>query len=400
MAFLKSALGHQHSSAMVSRSSHGALFISVLLAYSLLLWSPRAEATLIWSQWSTFSACPSISDCGIQPMQNRSRTCVDATIPDSAGGGCVGNASEQRPCGTLIPCSGYWSPWTNWTECMDICDSGEEKRFRECLSDNSTVVFPECVGGGPYVETRSCGVPTGQAANTEVQLFRLPAQAFVGGVSVLICCLEAASGSTLERFFFNQQQLVNRSGLYISSSLLRFDAVFTTLQATDSGLYGCQAMDRLISVRNIVLTVNDRPTTATTETPTTTAVTTDAPEPPSSPTVSTTTMEIAATTQGRVGGDGSGDDGGTSDTVWIAVFVPIGIILIVVVVIVFAVLWHKRSHQVLVGRRSISGEDSVQKIEVITARRVSLTKTKEHSQAPTDRPQSGSFEPGWKPTDV
>ena len=81
-------------------------------------------------------------------------------------------------CFHFVSClfTGYWSPWTNWTECMDICDSGEEKRFRECLSDNSTVVFPECVGGGPYVETRSCGVPTGQGEfkHTTRLLLRIP----------------------------------------------------------------------------------------------------------------------------------------------------------------------------------------------------------------------------------
>ena len=77
-----------------------------------------------WSIWNAWSSCSASCNGG---SHSRTRKCI--------GGECVGEASEELPCGE-VPCA-RWSDWSSWSDCSKDCDGGFTQRERLCSGEGT-----------------------------------------------------------------------------------------------------------------------------------------------------------------------------------------------------------------------------------------------------------------------
>lgn len=82
-----------------------------------------------WSKWQEWGRCS--KSCG-SGFQHRFRTC-DNPAPTNGGKPCAGRDVESQLC-NVNPCPvhGNWSSWTKWMPCSEVCNGGEQKRYRDC----------------------------------------------------------------------------------------------------------------------------------------------------------------------------------------------------------------------------------------------------------------------------
>ncbi|XP_063003641.1 SCO-spondin-like [Elgaria multicarinata webbii] len=110
-----------------------------------------SEVTFIWSDWTPWSPCS--KTCFYAPdvtgVRKRFRRC-NGTSEATA---CEGETVQEEPCDTPpCPVEGIWTPWTAWSTCSALCDSGVKTRNRTC--SNPAYGGPEC--SGPLIQTRDC----------------------------------------------------------------------------------------------------------------------------------------------------------------------------------------------------------------------------------------------------
>uniref|UniRef100_A0A7M5US14 Hemicentin-1 n=1 Tax=Clytia hemisphaerica TaxID=252671 RepID=A0A7M5US14_9CNID len=81
-----------------------------------------------WSQWSAYGQCS--ETCG-KGTQYRTRTCVG---PAHGGKDCVGESKQSSVCDTKKKCPehGYWSNWSEYSDCSADCGKGTQFRTRVC----------------------------------------------------------------------------------------------------------------------------------------------------------------------------------------------------------------------------------------------------------------------------
>uniref|UniRef100_A0ABM5GM22 SCO-spondin n=1 Tax=Pogona vitticeps TaxID=103695 RepID=A0ABM5GM22_9SAUR len=111
-----------------------------------------SEITSLWSEWTPWSPCSKTCfyATDMVGVKKRFRHC-NGTSETVAG--CHGEAVQEEPCDTPpCPVEGLWTPWTSWSECSALCDSGVQTRKRTC--SNPAYGGPGC--SGPLIQTRDC----------------------------------------------------------------------------------------------------------------------------------------------------------------------------------------------------------------------------------------------------
>ncbi|KAH0627733.1 hypothetical protein JD844_003874 [Phrynosoma platyrhinos] len=111
-----------------------------------------SEITFLWSDWTPWSPCSKTCfyATDVVGVRKRFRHCNGTA---EAGTGCDGETVEEEPCDTPpCPVEGIWTPWTAWSKCSALCDSGVQTRNRTC--SNPAYGGPEC--SGPLIQTRDC----------------------------------------------------------------------------------------------------------------------------------------------------------------------------------------------------------------------------------------------------
>lgn len=82
-----------------------------------------------WSDWSKWSSCSELCGPG---KKKRFRKCNK--VPHDTYN-CIGLSVESRNC-KLRPCAGVWGPWSEWSSCSRTCGTGQTFRHRQCLGEN------------------------------------------------------------------------------------------------------------------------------------------------------------------------------------------------------------------------------------------------------------------------
>ncbi|XP_065682759.1 SCO-spondin isoform X3 [Hydra vulgaris] len=115
------------------------------------------------SDWSFWGACSSICNNLVNiPFQTRSRSCIGYSTWDPNYTGCPGiTKSDQQSCNVNVACSGSYGEWSAWSSCSESCQSNPaatpfQTQTRPCLGAT--------LGGGcagPSSQTMACntGVP-------------------------------------------------------------------------------------------------------------------------------------------------------------------------------------------------------------------------------------------------
>ncbi|XP_058038766.1 SCO-spondin-like [Ahaetulla prasina] len=109
------------------------------------------ETALLWSDWTPWSPCS--KTCFYAPdlvgMRKRFRHCNGT----SQAVGCDGETVQEEECDTpLCPVEGIWTPWSAWSPCSALCDSGVQTRNRTCSKPSYGA--PGC--SGPLIQTQDC----------------------------------------------------------------------------------------------------------------------------------------------------------------------------------------------------------------------------------------------------
>ncbi|XP_053378626.1 coadhesin-like [Mercenaria mercenaria] len=105
----------------------------------------------MWSEWTAWSACDVTCENG---TQTRTRTCSN---PPPANGGlnCSGSATDVKECHKqLCPVHGGWTKWSDWETCSVSCDTGIQKRHRNCTNPYPSRFGNHCFGDA--VDDRLC----------------------------------------------------------------------------------------------------------------------------------------------------------------------------------------------------------------------------------------------------
>ncbi|XP_060553146.1 A disintegrin and metalloproteinase with thrombospondin motifs adt-2-like isoform X1 [Ruditapes philippinarum] len=85
----------------------------------------------MWSDWTAWSTCDVTCDIG---TQSRTRTCTNPP-PSNGGLNCTGHARDIKSCHKqLCPVHGGWTLWGDWESCSVTCDTGLQKRHRNCTN--------------------------------------------------------------------------------------------------------------------------------------------------------------------------------------------------------------------------------------------------------------------------
>ncbi|XP_060565047.1 hemicentin-1-like [Ruditapes philippinarum] len=96
-----------------------------------------------WAPWSDWSTCDVTCDNG---TRTRTRTCTDPA-PADGGLDCIGKMTEINICSKqLCPVHGGWTRWSNWESCSVTCDSGIQKRHRNCSNPVPDRYGDHCFG--------------------------------------------------------------------------------------------------------------------------------------------------------------------------------------------------------------------------------------------------------------
>nr|CAB3263474.1 apolipoprotein(a)-like [Phallusia mammillata] len=95
-----------------------------------------------WSNFTEWSQC--LATCG-QGFQYRTRHCI-GNEPGSEN--CPGEFWESSPCPPMDPCPGSWNNWEEYSECSKGCGKGKRMRIRTCSTDS-------CARGTPF-QKRTC----------------------------------------------------------------------------------------------------------------------------------------------------------------------------------------------------------------------------------------------------
>ena len=102
-----------------------------------------------WGSWSKWSACSRTCAAG---LQHRHRPC-DSPVPLHGGENCKGETNKTRQCtGPPCPPKAWWSGWTSWSSCSKSCDTGQQKRTRQCHGLTSE----KCIGIS--MDTKLCNL--------------------------------------------------------------------------------------------------------------------------------------------------------------------------------------------------------------------------------------------------
>lgn len=105
-----------------------------------------------WGMWSEFTVCS--ASCGFG-FQERVRLCNNPA-PEYGGMDCAGPAVEQIKCDSMVPCpiDGYWTLWSQWTNCDAACGIGIRERVRQCANPAPNYGGRPC--DGPALEVIEC----------------------------------------------------------------------------------------------------------------------------------------------------------------------------------------------------------------------------------------------------
>jgi len=110
-----------------------------------------------WGGWSNWGACS--KSCGPNGVQSRERRCDNpepqyAGCKQCAGGDAAGK--QTQPCNTGVHCpvDGFYSKWTEFSECSHKCGGGQKTRTRVCTPPK--YFGTPCSAIGAAVDTVSC----------------------------------------------------------------------------------------------------------------------------------------------------------------------------------------------------------------------------------------------------
>jgi hypothetical protein len=85
-----------------------------------------------WTEWTEFSICSTTCDNG---TQTRTRSCTNP-VPQYNGSDCEGPHTESKACFLEhCPVDCEWLPWTEWSNCSNVCGGGIQSRSREFLAE-------------------------------------------------------------------------------------------------------------------------------------------------------------------------------------------------------------------------------------------------------------------------
>lgn len=108
-----------------------------------------------YTSWSEFSECS--KSCG-NGTSRRTRRCSNPA-PQFGGRNCSRLGSDigvqqcyLRPC----PIDGGLSEWSNFTECTQLCNGGQQKRSRQCNNPAPKHGGQNCSRLGPATDVQSC----------------------------------------------------------------------------------------------------------------------------------------------------------------------------------------------------------------------------------------------------
>ncbi|XP_045163580.2 coadhesin-like [Mercenaria mercenaria] len=148
----------------------------------------------MWSEWTAWSTCDVTCENG---TQTRTRTC---TNPPPANGGlnCSGSATDMKACHKqLCPVHGGWTKWSDWETCSVSCDTGIQKRHRNCTNpypsrfgdhcfgdpvDDRLCMPGPCANGGwsQWGTWNSCSVSCGGGVRSQTRTCKYPSPSLNG----------------------------------------------------------------------------------------------------------------------------------------------------------------------------------------------------------------------------
>uniref|UniRef100_A0A914CKR9 Peptidase M12B domain-containing protein n=1 Tax=Acrobeloides nanus TaxID=290746 RepID=A0A914CKR9_9BILA len=100
-----------------------------------------------WSEWTSWSEC---SEPCANGQKSRTRYCTNPR-PSNGGQQCNGSDFELKSCTDPQKCGksavdGYWSKWTEWSDCSSPCGFSFKSRHRFCDSPAPQSYGQECFG--------------------------------------------------------------------------------------------------------------------------------------------------------------------------------------------------------------------------------------------------------------
>ncbi|XP_059203327.1 properdin-like [Centropristis striata] len=120
---------------------------------------PNCPVAGAWGAWSPAGQC-SVT-CG-EGLQLSIRRC-DSPAPKYGGQMCPGQSTMSQVCQSPCPVDGFWSGWTSWSDCSEVCQQKDNLsgriRQRTCSNPAPSVSPPGNSCHGDNTEADICDVP-------------------------------------------------------------------------------------------------------------------------------------------------------------------------------------------------------------------------------------------------